>query len=258
MIRPAKDLTGLLKYAPPWAREQPQAPLVKDEPPMERPLRSLGVETAGPMLREDFGANLRRRVSLDPETVPEPKSLKEDWTGAIALLRLTGVTVIAALIAWIVVSLPPMRQRSGNNDVHTALLPSTANRLSRHAADAIQSASTLSSRVSQLDRSTSLPDDEEISALIKLGQDFLKNGDFSSARLLLKRAAEAGSAGAALSLGETFDPLLIQRLGAIGVQPDATRAHEWYERAAELGSDAALQRLAKRAGASMSLRRPVL
>jgi hypothetical protein len=130
-----------------------------------------------------------------------------------------------------------------------ALLPNTAKSLARHAADAIESASTLSSRVSQLDRTTSLPDDEEISALIKLGQDLLKNGDFSSARLLLKRAAEAGSAGAALSLGETFDPLLIQRLGAIGVQPDATRAHEWYKRAAQLGSDAALQRLAKLAQA---------
>jgi hypothetical protein len=247
-IRPARDLTGLLKYAPPRARERPQSLLVKDEPPLER-LLSLGAETAGPMLRKDFAANLRRRVSLDPELVPEPKSLKEDWTGAIALLRLTGVTVIAALIAWIVVSLPPMRQRSGNNDVHTALLPDTPNSLARHAADAIQSTSTLSSRVSQLDRTTSLRDDEEISTLIKLGQDFLKNGDFSSARLLLKRAAEAGSAGAALSLGETFDPLLIQRLGAIGVQPDAIRAHEWYKRSAELGSDAALQRLAKLAQA---------
>lgn len=243
-IRLAKDLAGLLNYAPPRVREQPQASLVKDKPPMERPLRSPGVETAAPMGREDFAVNLRRRVSLDPELVPEPKSLKEEWTGAIAL-RLTGVTVIAALIAWIVVSLPPTRQRSGNNDVHTALLPNTANSLARHAADAIESASTLSSRVSQLDRTTSLPDDEEISALIKLGQDLLKNGDFSSARLLLKRAAEAGSAGAALSLGETFDPLLIQRLGAIGIQPDATRAHEWYKRAAQLGSDAALQRLAK-------------
>jgi TPR repeat protein len=85
--------------------------------------------------------------------------------------------------------------------------------------------------------------------LIKLGQDFLKNGDFSSARLLLKRAAEAGSADAALSLGETFDPLLIQRLGAVGVQADPTSANEWYKRAAQLGSDAALQRQAKRAQA---------
>jgi hypothetical protein len=84
-IRPAKDLAGLLNYAPPRVREQPQAPLVKDKPPMERPLRSLGVETAAPMGREDFAVNLRRRVSLDPELVPEPKSLKEEWSGAIAL-----------------------------------------------------------------------------------------------------------------------------------------------------------------------------
>ena len=59
--------------------------------------------------------------------------------------------------------------------------------------------------------------------MIELGQDFLKNGDFSSARLLLQRAAKAGSAAAALSLGETFDPFLIQRLGAIGVQPDVAK-----------------------------------
>ena len=76
-------------------------------------------------------------------------------------------------------------------------------------------------------------------ALIKLGQDFVRNSDFSSARLLLRRGAEAGSAAAALSLGETFDPLVIQQLHAIGVQPDPAEAREWYERAAQLGSDAA-------------------
>jgi TPR repeat protein len=141
-----------------------------------------------------------------------------------------------------------MRQQSGDNHAHTALL-NAANSLARHAAEPVQSNSSLLSSVSQLDRTTSLPDSEEISTLIKLGQDFLKNGDFSSARLLLKRAAEAGSADAALSLGETFDPLLIQRLGAVGVQADPTSANEWYKRAAQLGSDAALQRQAKRAQA---------
>ena len=92
---------------------------------------------------------------------------------------------------------------------------------------------------------TSRPDDVETSTLIKLGQDFVKNGDFSSARLLLGRAAKAGSAAAALSLGETFDPLLIRRLGAIGVQPDVAKAREWYQLAAQLGSNTAAQHLAK-------------
>jgi hypothetical protein len=41
-------------------------------------------------------------------------------------------------------------------------------------------------------------------------KDFLKNGDFASARLLLRQAAEAGSADATLMFGETFDPLVIK------------------------------------------------
>ena len=86
---------------------------------------------------------------------------------------------------------------------------------------------------------------EEIATLISRGTDSLKTGDLVSARLLLRRAAEAGSANAALMLGTTFDPLVIQQLGAIGVVPDVAQARQWYEKAVELGSDAASQRLAK-------------
>ena len=88
-------------------------------------------------------------------------------------------------------------------------------------------------------------DAEEIATLVNRGTDSLKSGDLVSARLLLRRAAEAGSASAALMLGTTFDPLVIQQLGAIGVVPDVAQARQWYEKAAELGSDAASQRLAK-------------
>ena len=88
-------------------------------------------------------------------------------------------------------------------------------------------------------------DAEEIAALINRGTDSLKRGDLVSARLLLHRAAEAGSASAALMLGTTFDPLVIRQLGAIGVVPDVAQARQWYEKAAELGSDAASQRLAR-------------
>ena len=53
---------------------------------------------------------------------------------------------------------------------------------------------------------------DEIATLVKRGKDHLMNGDISSARLLLRRAAEAGNAEAALALGSTFDPIVIQRL----------------------------------------------
>jgi hypothetical protein len=86
-------------------------------------------------------------------------------------------------------------------------------------------------------------DADEITMLVKRGQDFLKNGDLASARLLLRRAAEGGSAAAAFALAASFDPLIIRQLGAIGAIADAARAREWYQKAVELGSPSASQRL---------------
>lgn len=62
--------------------------------------------------------------------------------------------------------------------------------------------------------------------LVKHGKDLITNGDFAAARLLLKRAADGGSAEEALALGATFDPSFIRQLGAIGIQPDVDRARD--------------------------------
>jgi hypothetical protein len=87
-------------------------------------------------------------------------------------------------------------------------------------------------------------DSDEIATLVKRGQDFIADGDLAAARLLLRRAAEAGSAEAALTLGTTYDPVVLGRLGAIGTASDPAKARQWYQRAAELGSTAASQQLA--------------
>jgi len=86
---------------------------------------------------------------------------------------------------------------------------------------------------------------DELEMLLKRGKEFLADSDLASARLLLRRAAEGGSAEAALVLGTTFDPLVIQRLGVLGAHPDIGEARHWYQRAAELGSNTASQRLAR-------------
>ena len=264
-------------YAPSWARRKP--PMVAaHETAIEQPPQDHVVDAARSTFSGDLAVeDLRRRHSLTPD-IPEPKSLKGDHAWALIALRLSGVTAIAALIAWVLVSLPAMDRQPGNDNVHTAVLPQDqptatpqsplndrrpqaneprANRgpeerqseiatvMAGPVADAIMPATASSSTASRLERTTAQPDEEAISALIKLAQGFLSNSDISSARLLLRRAAEAGSAAAALSLGETFDPLVIQQLHAIGVQPDPAKAREWYERAAQLGSDAASQHLAK-------------
>jgi hypothetical protein len=78
-------------------------------------------------------------------------------------------------------------------------------------------------------------------------EQFRKNGDIMSARLLLKRAAIAGNAQAALELGMTFDPIILSEQGVVGFAPDVAQARGWYERAVELGSTEAsghLERLA--------------
>lgn len=87
-------------------------------------------------------------------------------------------------------------------------------------------------------------DSDEIAILVKRGQDFIANGDLGAARVLLRRAAESGSAEAALALGTTYDPVVLRRLGAIGAAADPAKARQWYQRAAELGSTAASQQLA--------------
>jgi hypothetical protein len=84
-----------------------------------------------------------------------------------------------------------------------------------------------------------------IDIFVSRAQVFLKSGDFAAARVLLRRAADAGSASASLMLGETFDPVVIHEIGALGIEPDVAQAREWYRKAADLGSDLATQRLGR-------------
>ena len=79
-------------------------------------------------------------------------------------------------------------------------------------------------------------DSDEMTRLIKRGKDFLAQGNFASARLLFKRAADAGSAEAALALGSTYDPSVIKQLGAVSITPDIDAALKWYGTAADHGS----------------------
>jgi hypothetical protein len=86
-------------------------------------------------------------------------------------------------------------------------------------------------------------DVEEIAALIKHGENYICDGDFAAARLVLHRAAEAKSAEAALMLAATYDPVILRELRVYGFASDVGMARSWYEKAKEFGSAAASQRL---------------
>jgi TPR repeat protein len=98
----------------------------------------------------------------------------------------------------------------------------------------------LAAQKTQADRNFS-PD--EIDRMVSRGEAFLAQGDVSAARVVLVRAAEARDPRAALALGSTYDPTVLQRMGAVGIKPDPEKAHFWYERAAEFGSGEAGKRL---------------
>jgi hypothetical protein len=85
--------------------------------------------------------------------------------------------------------------------------------------------------------------EEEAVVLLRRGMDLIASGDISAARLVLRRAADANDAEAALALGATYDPFVLQKLRVYGLTADPAMARVWYEKAKELGSEAATRRL---------------
>ncbi len=72
----------------------------------------------------------------------------------------------------------------------------------------------------------------------------LAEGDIAGARAYLQRAAEAGDARALLALGETYDPVTLARIGALGIRGDAARARDYYSQALAAGLADARERMA--------------
>ena len=76
----------------------------------------------------------------------------------------------------------------------------------------------------------------EIASLLKRAEALIGSGDLAAARLVLRRAAEAGDARAAMMLGGTYDPSVLEKLGVRGVVPDFAMARNWYEKAKRFGA----------------------
>ncbi len=76
-------------------------------------------------------------------------------------------------------------------------------------------------------------------------QEFLKMGDFSSARLLYEQAFSQGDARAAAGMALTFDPVYYQEAGVVGMTPNPETAVLWYRRAINAGDPGAVPRLEK-------------
>ena len=83
----------------------------------------------------------------------------------------------------------------------------------------------------------------EVTALLARGDWLFATGDVDAARLLYERAAEAGEAQGAIRLGESFDPVFLNRAQLRQARPDAGMAVFWYRRARDLGAMGITSRL---------------
>jgi hypothetical protein len=86
-------------------------------------------------------------------------------------------------------------------------------------------------------------DPDVIASLLRRADALIASGDVAAARLALRRAADAGDPRAAIRLGETYDPAVLEKLSVHGIVPDVAMARSWYERAKKFGSAEAPQRL---------------
>ena len=87
------------------------------------------------------------------------------------------------------------------------------------------------------------PGPDEVAALLKQGRELVALGRFRFARMLLEQAAEAKNASAAFAIGQTYDPLIERSAARPDAPPDMALARAWYEKAKDLGSAEAAQRL---------------
>jgi hypothetical protein len=84
---------------------------------------------------------------------------------------------------------------------------------------------------------------DAIADMVQRGQALIASGKILAARSVLKEAADANSAEAALALGMTYDPAELDRLGIRDIAPEADAARHWYQKANDLGSAEAQGRL---------------
>jgi len=293
-IRHAKHIDPALMYAPPRVRERD---LVPTEPSALAAVNS----DRGSAPRESRGdraiTKVQRRLALDPEWVPEPPQSQPDgrsyWTIALPVVGILG---LAAVIVWVVVSIPSARLLLKSDLVRAGFLgtsvatdlaeqfPQTplSNRQGGVSAKAAQESGNLQEPRSRFDLSEftavapapSVPvaptrappsalnrtipdfvtrqlDRDELASMLQRADDFIKSGDLSSARLLLKRGAEAGDVRATLTLAGTFDPNVLKTLGFQEGVADIAMARLWYDRAQRLDAPEAQRRLQELATASV-------
>jgi curved DNA-binding protein CbpA len=213
---------------------------------------------------EVLGDEPKRRAFDWGESDAEAKSMPE--TSAIAISEFTfsfmALAIAAAIMAaapLIVQGLMPQMGINANSDGHLVSSRVVSNerhdprlwsesrflfpRLPKSSADKQLVTAAPTGEITIQKTPESQYDHEPTELLIERSERLLAEGDVGAARVLLKRAAEAHDARAALAFGATYDPIMLAVLQVRGAAADASFALDWYARASEFGSREAQERL---------------
>jgi hypothetical protein len=120
------------------------------------------------------------------------------------------------------------------------------------SVDAAQRPASLPTRPQTVSRSVAsrLPvaaeDPSAIAAKMRIGVELMTYGEVFAARAMFQRVAEAGDGAGAFALAETYDPIVLEGLRLREqIMPDVVLARTWYERARDLGSPEARDRISR-------------
>jgi hypothetical protein len=82
--------------------------------------------------------------------------------------------------------------------------------------------------------------DRSREALIERARTVMAVGDIEAVRAALSRLIEGGNASAAVDLGSTYDPNILDALGVRSFPADVTKARVWYQMAQQMGAPEAV------------------
>jgi hypothetical protein len=196
--------------------------------------RARGEALAGNLaaVREENRTTVRADAVADNTSVPQPEFPRNENDATSALHNSNDPGPTSHAIAAAVPSantLAAVQQSDTPNEaepVPAAATPSRSADEERIPGDAIHHL-----------------DPNEIASSLRRGDALIASGDLAAARLVLRRAADAGDARAAMTLAETYDPAILEKLGVHGVVPDLAMARGWYEKAKKFRATEATQRL---------------
>lgn len=263
--------------------------------PKDTPMTSPATEVSAPPWRrkrhQDFEgdvavAELRSRLALTPERVPEPPRSTASSSRILRMTRLaiaaTAVGVASACLWEFKLSTRIAKPTPGpaqalltqapaatlaaldrDFDLPAAAPPATGfapadtrdearQTSASHATsiDAPQQPATLRPQAvsppAALRPPAAADEAPLVAAKMKIGVELMTYGEVVAARVMFQRAAEAGDGAGAFALAETYDPLVLEELRLREkITPNIALARTWYERARELGSLEARDRISR-------------